>query len=370
MRPNSMREWKWRGSILALLAVALSAGPTPAVAQLQGDLPSAWGYTLLPDPPLATGLTAFHLYGNYPTRCGDLQDLVVTDSAHVSLRVHSTACVDTMSDRWVATFTLGQLAAGIHTVQIQLTMDRPDSGVSVHTGWLTFEVVGGGPSVPPPPPGPPPPPPPGTPLLESITTDPYEPTPARPMALILGGHAPFGCPVVTSATVVDTSHLALTLAPSTPCADDSGSRAWSHRFELGLQREGHHAMSLAIVLAGDVLDTVYTSLDFLVFNDSVVSPPPDSLEHVLSPSRPNPFAGQTHFSVSIDSEEDADVSVFDLLGRRVRRVFHGRLPAGTTELAWNGERDDGTRAVAGVYFYRLEMRGRVVSRRLILLRQL
>ena len=39
-----------------------------------------------------------------------------------------------------------------------------------------------------------------------------------------------------------------------------------------------------------------------------------------------------------------------------------------SELAWNGRHDDGSRATAGVYFYRLEMKGRVVSRRLVLLR--
>ena len=189
------------------------------------------------------------------------------------------------------------------------------------------------------------------------------------MALNLGGQAPFGCPVVTEATVVDSSHLALTLSPSTPCSGDSSVTWWSHRFELGLQREGHHAMSVTIVLAGDVPDTVNTTVDFLVYHDTVDPPPPDSLEHMLSPSRPNPFVNQTRFSVSTDAPQDADVGVFDTQGRRVSHVFHGRLPAGTTELAWNGFRDDGTRAVSGVYFYRLEMKGRVVSRRLVLLQQ-
>ena len=68
-----------------------------------------------------------------------------------------------------------------------------------------------------------------------------------------------------------------------------------------------------------------------------------------------------------DGATDANVAVFDILGRRVSTVFRGRLKAGTTELAWNGRHDDGSRATAGVYFYRLEMKGRVVSRRLVLL---
>ena len=72
--------------------------------------------------------------------------------------------------------------------------------------------------------------------------------------------------------------------------------------------------------------------------------------------------------ISLDGATDANVAVFDILGRRVSTVFRGRLKVGTTQLAWNGRHDDGSRATAGVYFYRLEMNGRVVSRRLVLLR--
>ena len=373
MRPNSMRQWR----ILAVLAVVSSmAVAAPAAAQLQGDLHYAWGYTLVPDPPLASGPTTLLLYGNYPTGCGEIQEASVADTAHVSIRLHSTVCVDTSDGRWVGRFDLGQLAGGVHTVAIRLTMDEPETGVTEHEGALTFEVMGSGsPGPPPPSPPPPSPPPPPEPqpyplLLQSTSTDPYPPTPDRPMALILGGYAPFGCPVATSATVVDSSHLSLTLSPTAPCPGDSASKWWSQRFELGLQREGHHAISVAITLDGESPETVNIPADFLVAAlGSGWGPPPDSLDHMLSSSRPNPFAQETRFSVSTDGPENADVAVYDVLGRRVSRVFHGRLPSGTTELAWNGYRDDGTRAAAGVYFYRLEMRGRVVSRRLILLRQ-
>lgn len=368
MRANSMERWGRSGLVAVLAAAASLAMASPAAAQLQGALRYAWGYTLVPDPPLASGPTTLLLYGYYPAGCGEILEQTVMDAGHVSIRLRSTACVDTArGGRWVGTFALGQLAAGMHRVQIRLTMDQPDSGgVTVHEGWLTFEVQPG--SGPPPPP--PPPPPPATSLLESIATEPNPPTPSRPMTLILGGFAPFGCPVVTSAAVIDTSHLALTLTPTMPCAGDSLSQWWTHRFDLGLQREGWHRMTVAITLAGDVPQTVSEPVSFLVFSDSSGGgPPPDSLERMLSPSRPNPFVTETRFSVSTDTPQPADVAVFDVLGRRVSQVFRGQLPVGTTELVWNGRRNDGTRAVAGVYFYRLEMRGRVVARRLVLLRQ-
>ncbi len=365
---EGLRRWGWHALAMGVLVgVASTAVVTPAAAQLSGPLRYVWGFTLVPNQPLSNAPTTLILYGNYPTGCGEVQSASVTDIGHVSIGLRAKTCVDTSGGgNWEATFSLGRLAAGTHTVAISLTMDRPDSGVTVHEGSVTFGVQDSGAAPPAPIPTQPPLPPV---LLERTTTDPWPPSPDRPMALILSGRAPFGCPVVTAATVVDSSHLALTLSPSYPCSDTL--HAWSQRFELGFQREGWHLISVTFTLAGDSVETVVKETEFLVVHDTTGwgPPPPDSLQNVLSGSRPNPFVQETRFSVSTDGAADADVAVFDVLGRRVSSVFHGRLPSGTTELKWNGRRDDGTRAVAGVYFYRLEMRGHVVSRRLILLRQ-
>ena len=196
---------------------------------------------------------------------------------------------------------------------------------------------------------------------------PWPPTPDVPISLTVSGFTPFDCPVVRGAAVIDSNHLAVTVSHGSGCGGDT-TRAWTHTFEIGLQRAGRHVMDLAIRLEGDSL-VQHWPIDFLVVNDTTGwgPPPPDSLERALSPGRPNPFVTESRFSVSLDGATDANVAVFDILGRRVSTVFRGRLKAGTTELAWNGRHDDGSRATAGVYFYRLEMKGRVVSRRLVLL---
>lgn len=371
MRPNAITRPMFSTLALAglLAGAVLAIAAAPASAQLVGPLRYVWGYVLTPNPPLASGPTTMQLFGVYPTGCGVIEEESVVDPGHVTLRLRSTVCTDTTTGSWVATFPLGMLPGGNHSVTITLSMDRPDSGVTVYEGSLTFFVEDSTSSPPPPSPPPPPPgPPPPAPLVTQTTTDPWPATPSRPMAFIVGGYAPFTCPIVTAATVVDTSHLAITLSPGS-CADTAGF--WSHRFELGEQREGHHFLDLAITLDGDSLVTRHVPVGFLVVNDSTGwGPPPiDSLQNMMSPSRPNPFLSDSRFSVSIDDAADANVAVYDVLGRRVRQVFNGRLPAGTTELMWNGRRDDGVRATAGVYFYRLEMRGRVISRRLVLLPQ-
>src|SRR5262245_17747130 len=217
-------------------------------------------------------------------------------------------------------------------------------------------------------PPPPPTPPPGG-LLTIQIPDPWPPTPLRPMAILLGGHAPFDCPVVSDAAVVDSSHLEVTLSPGSGCPGASDS--WSHRLELGIQREGHHFLDLAVTVQGDSAGTYHLPVHFLVVNDSTGwgPPPPDSLTGALSPSRPNPFAVESHFSVSLDEATEAELAVFDINGRRVNRLYQGRLASGTTELSWNGRREDDSLAPSGIYFYRLSMQGRVISRRLILMRK-
>lgn len=343
--------------VATLLAWAgLATTAAPAAAQRYTN-----GYDFIPNPPVSSRPTTFVLYGNFPTGCGVVEEASVIDPDHVAIRLRSTTCPDS-GFSWAQSFSLGMLAAGNHTLSITLTMDRPDSGVTVHEGTLTYGVEDT--TVAPPPP---PPPLPGPPLVANSTTDPWPPTPDVPIAFILNGYAPFDCPVVSAAAVVDTSHLALTLSRSA-CNDTT--RFWTHRFELGIQREGHHFMDLAITLEGDSV-THHVPVGFLVVLDPTgwLPPPPDSLNNVLSPSRPNPFSAESKFSVSLDDGVQADVAVFDINGRRVTTVFRGRIERGTTELAWNGRRDDGSRAVPGIYFYRLSIPGRVMSRRIVLLRQ-
>ncbi len=74
---------------------------------------------------------------------------------------------------------------------------------------------------------------------------------------------------------------------------------------------------------------------------------------------PNPARGTVRFAAR-DVSLAARLELLDLSGRR---VWSRPLPAGASAFAWNGERDAGGRARAGVYFARLEdARGVAVQR--------
>ena len=88
----------------------------------------------------------------------------------------------------------------------------------------------------------------------------------------------------------------------------------------------------------------------------------------LSAVRPNPFAREARIDLDVTGRADVELGIYDLSGRLVAELFHGRLEPGVRTFTWDGTRQDGTRAADGVYFYRAKGAGRIVTRRLVLLR--
>ena len=86
-----------------------------------------------------------------------------------------------------------------------------------------------------------------------------------------------------------------------------------------------------------------------------------SLAQALLPIRPdlqqnfpNPFNPTTSIPFALPSRAQVRLSVFNVLGQRVRTLLDGPVEAGYHRLAWDGRNDAGYQAGAGVYFYLLE----------------
>jgi len=82
---------------------------------------------------------------------------------------------------------------------------------------------------------------------------------------------------------------------------------------------------------------------------------------------PNPSSGETQFAYTVSRDGLVRLDVFDLKGRRVRTLVSGWRPAGEGRASWDGARDDGAPASAGVYFARFtdSAPGAVESRRFV-----
>jgi len=66
---------------------------------------------------------------------------------------------------------------------------------------------------------------------------------------------------------------------------------------------------------------------------------------------PNPTEGGVALALCLAADEpQLTVSVYDVLGRLVGRIFDGPPPAGRIELTWDGRDRDGHKVAAGVYF--------------------
>lgn len=81
---------------------------------------------------------------------------------------------------------------------------------------------------------------------------------------------------------------------------------------------------------------------------------------------PNPSDGVQSFELDIEPGHRArDLTIYDLAGRRVRRLDLSGLPPGPARVAWDGRDDDGRRLPPGIYLARFTDATREVVRRLV-----
>ncbi len=78
---------------------------------------------------------------------------------------------------------------------------------------------------------------------------------------------------------------------------------------------------------------------------------------------PNPFNPKTKIKIQIAKQGEANLIVYDALGRKVETLINKQLQPGTYEVEW-----DGSNYTSGVYFYRIEAVGFVDVKKMILLK--
>ncbi|MEZ4702814.1 MAG: PKD domain-containing protein [Rhodothermales bacterium] len=73
----------------------------------------------------------------------------------------------------------------------------------------------------------------------------------------------------------------------------------------------------------------------------------------LEGNYPNPFNPTTTIRFALPEAAQVRLTVYDMLGREVARVFDGELPAGRHEASWNGRTDAGATVSSGAYLLRM-----------------
>ncbi len=88
------------------------------------------------------------------------------------------------------------------------------------------------------------------------------------------------------------------------------------------------------------------------------------VQHRLGDSYPNPF--NPAVVLPLDLATDAagvSLTVYDVLGRRVRQVWDGSLEAGSHRFVWDGRDAAGKAVAAGVYIYQVEVDGQIEAKK-------
>jgi hypothetical protein len=120
-----------------------------------------------------------------------------------------------------------------------------------------------------------------------------------------------------------------------------------------------------------VVDQQFSGPDGVTLQVPAIGDPvslPEAGRLGLSAARPNPFADETRFGLNLERGAEAEVGIYDLSGRRVAVLHHGPLGAGPHEFRWRGERSDGSRAHAGIYFVQARVGSEKLTRKVVYLR--
>ncbi|MCL5266991.1 MAG: S8 family peptidase [Bacteroidetes bacterium] len=100
----------------------------------------------------------------------------------------------------------------------------------------------------------------------------------------------------------------------------------------------------------------------------MVTPQSITGNFLLLDSYPNPFSKETHISLMLKNEANVRIDVFDVLGRKVKAIFDGRLASGYQAFVWDGSTEHQRMAGSGVYFIKVDVDGSVKTLKVLYLK--
>lgn len=120
---------------------------------------------------------------------------------------------------------------------------------------------------------------------------------------------------------------------------------------------------------GDSIESLTGILDY-TFGDYKIEPRNDNdvvriitavdetpaapLTYQLHQNYPNPFNPETAISYSLAKNSTVTLTVFNVMGQKIRTLIDTEQPAGRYTARWNGLNNRGLKVASGVYFYRIQ----------------
>ena len=125
-------------------------------------------------------------------------------------------------------------------------------------------------------------------------------------------------------------------------ATSSAATACSHGGPVGSTKHMDHSAALGIDVSSETLPNRFA----------------------LKQNYPNPFNPTTEIAFTLDQTADVNLSIYNMLGQKVRTLTNGSKNAGTHTLQWNGLDEMGQNVSTGIYLYRLTSGSKSITKKM------
>jgi hypothetical protein len=88
----------------------------------------------------------------------------------------------------------------------------------------------------------------------------------------------------------------------------------------------------------------------------------------MTQNYPNPFNSATTISYHVSEITDIELTIFNILGQKIRTLVNCRQSAGSYQIQWDGQDNEGRNVASGIYFYRLKAGEFAKIRKMVLIK--
>jgi hypothetical protein len=92
------------------------------------------------------------------------------------------------------------------------------------------------------------------------------------------------------------------------------------------------------------------------------------LEFALHDNYPNPFNPITTINYDLPQQAHVNLMIYDILGREVVKLVSSEIPAGYQSVIWNTRNNIGAPVSAGIYFYQIQTKDFIKTKKMVLLK--
>lgn len=123
-----------------------------------------------------------------------------------------------------------------------------------------------------------------------------------------------------------------------------------------------------ILVASGVVPLSTPNISYKGADGEITQTPNLPKQFSLSQNYPNPFNPVTEIRYALPEECHAKLTIYNILGQKVKDLVDEYQPAGYKTVKWDGKDNKGVNVATGVYFYRLETEEFTQTKKMLLLR--